>query len=256
METMNTAVVFQDTNQFFPGLLSAEDLARLRSSLLKLKQHFSQPFFITGSLAAAFHQRRNGMKLTAQKLNDIDIVVSNLSSLPFSLGKDFLIRHFHPDRGNGKILIMLVDPVQKIRIDIFTPALFSFTQRTEDFVLFDNLFSIISAEDLLVKLLSIICCVLDFKTVNTKYVRQFEKLLAISNRDIAGNLWNECRKDSQPAEFTATVNKCMELISHRPELLQSGEYSKNPDEDCPWCRVSRVFPLSRPSDILRILGYV
>ncbi len=86
----------------------------------------------------------------------IDVVVEGLPSLRTSLSQDFLIMHFHPHRGRGKILIQLVDEDHGTRIDVFTPGSSSLTTRLTDSAIGDLQCRIVSAEDLLAKLLSVI----------------------------------------------------------------------------------------------------
>src|SRR4051812_22473418 len=114
-----------------PGLMSVsflkelfivgEDATRIQGSLSKLMQHLAAPVVLTGGIAIGWHLLRNGARQQKKRFNDIDLVVEGLSGLRGSLSGDFLIRHFHPHREQGKILLMLVDEEHRTRIDIFTP---------------------------------------------------------------------------------------------------------------------------------------
>src|SRR5436309_13535638 len=90
-------------------LLAREDVSKCHGSLAKLARHLEEPVIITGSLATSWHLLENGRQIKKQRLNDIDVVVEDLASLRSSLRRDFLIRHFHPTRGGGQFLIMLID---------------------------------------------------------------------------------------------------------------------------------------------------
>src|SRR4051794_15550521 len=82
-------------------LLAGEDIGKCHGSLAKLARHLEEPVMITGSLATSWHLLKNGRRIKKQRLNDIDVVVEDLTSLRSSLSRDFLIRHFHPTRGGG-----------------------------------------------------------------------------------------------------------------------------------------------------------
>ena len=102
--------------------LASEDAARWRGSVSKLARHLAEPVIVTGSIAVHWHLLNNDVRRKMTHLNDIDVVVEGLPSLRPSLSQEFLIRHFHPQRGRGRILIMLVDEEYRTRIDVFTPG--------------------------------------------------------------------------------------------------------------------------------------
>lgn len=82
---------------------SSEDVTKCYNSLSKLTKHLKEPVTVTGSLATGWHLLKNGKQVEKRCLNDIDIVVENLSGIHTSLSQDFLIVHFHPYREKGKM---------------------------------------------------------------------------------------------------------------------------------------------------------
>src|SRR2546423_498494 len=150
-------------------LLAGEDISKCHGSPAQLARHLEEPVMITGSVAAGWHLLKNGRRIEKQRLNDIDVVVEGLASLRSSLSRDFLIRHFHPDRGGGRILIMLIDEEHGTRIDVFTPTTRTLTRRLTDFAIGDIACRVVAAEDLSAKLLSVIYPITKGEPVEPKY---------------------------------------------------------------------------------------
>src|SRR4051794_35756918 len=98
-------------------LLTREDVSKCVGSLSKLARHLSEPVVLTGSIAAGWHLLNNGRRPRKRRLNDIDTVVLNgSSSIGPALSRDFLVNHFHPHRGRGRVLLQLVDEEYRTRI--------------------------------------------------------------------------------------------------------------------------------------------
>ncbi|MDT4966123.1 MAG: hypothetical protein QOJ64_860 [Acidobacteriota bacterium] len=108
---------------------TGEDYSKCLGSLAKVARHLSETVTVTGGIAADWHLLKSAKLAQGNPLNDIDLVIEDLSSLPPSLSNDFLISHFHPARERGKILIQLVDEEYGTRIDIFTPKVESLLER-------------------------------------------------------------------------------------------------------------------------------
>ncbi len=236
--------------------LTKEDGVKCHGSLLKLTPHLEGPVVVTGGIAVGWHLLNSGVQREKKHLNDIDIVVQGTSGLRASLTHDFLVRHFHPFRGKGKILIMLVDKEHRTRIDVFTPVTDSALERLTAAPNGVTPLRFISAEDLLVKLLSILLAVTEGKPVEPKYVAHFNSLSMVADRRAAGEIWREYRKEGRPLDFREAAEAVGRSIALNPALLQAGRYSRDLDQACPWCRESGLFPLAPLPEIYEILGYV
>ncbi len=236
--------------------LTSEDVAKCYGSLAKLTRHLEEPVVITGSIALSWHLLKNGLRRKKRRLNDIDMVVESLPILRPSLSKEFLIRHFHPQRGGGRILIQLVDEEHRTRIDVFTPSTRRLTERLTNFAIGDLSCRVVSAEDLSAKLLSVIYTVTNGEPVEPKYVEHFRALSALADSGMAGEVWREYRKESQPLEFEEAAEAVKLCAAANPELLQAGQYSQDVNQACSWCRESELFPLAPRSKIYEILNYV
>jgi hypothetical protein len=233
-----------------------EDITRCLGSLSKLARHFEEPIVVTGSIATGWHLLKNGGRSQMRRLNDIDVIVDGLSGLRQSLSGDFLIKHFHPHRGQGRILIQLVDEEYRMRVDVFTPTTRTLTNRLIDFAIGEVSCRLVSAEDLAAKLLSVIYPATSGEPVEPKYVEHFHLLSSVADLDVTREVWREYRKEGQSLEFEAAVKAVERSITDNPGLLQAGHYSQNINQTCRWCCESELFPLAQLSKIYEILGYV
>jgi hypothetical protein len=236
--------------------LASEDAERWRGSLSKLSSHLAEPVVVTGSIATYWHLAKNGVTGKMTRLNDIDVVVDGLPGILASLNQDFLIRHFHPNRGRGRILIMLVDEEHRTRIDVFTPGSTSLASRLTEFSTDGLSCRVVSAEDLSAKLLSVIYQVTNSEPVESKYVESFRALLTVVDLTVVKNVWMDYRKEGQPWNFEEAAEAVERSLTAHPELLQVGHYSQDVHQACRWCCESELFPLAALSRIYEILGHV
>jgi len=219
-------------------------------------RHFEEPVVITGGIATAWHLLQNNQLKEKIHLNDIDIVVEDLSCLRDSLRRDFLIRHFHPFREKGKILIMLVDEEHRTRIDVFTPTTSSLTERLTNVTARDGPLRLVSTEDLLAKVLSIVTSVTQGKSVEPKHFEHFHSLYAIADLGMVQTIWREYRKENQSKDFVEAAEEVRRSVTSNPELLRASCYSQDLHQACSWCHESEMFPLAPRPKIYDLLGYV
>lgn len=237
--------------------LDAEDISRCVGSLSKLMRHTDEPVVITGSIAAGWHLLKSGRRPKKRRLNDIDTVaVKGLSPIRPSLSRDFLINHFHPQRERGKVLLQLVDEEHGTRTEVFTAVSDSVAERLTDCVIGGLSCRIISAEDALAKLLSIIHAVIEDKPVDPKYVEQFELLREAADMTAAGKVWRDYRKENHHSDFEAAVEIVNLRIKANPKLLQATTYCQDINFACEWCHESDSFPIASRHRIYDVLGYV
>jgi hypothetical protein len=234
-----------------------EDISKCFGSLSKLTRHLDEPVAITGSLAIGWHLLKSGRQLKKRRLNDIDtVVVTGLSLIHPSLSQDFLINHFHPYRERGKVLLQLVDEEHNTRTEIFTPGSDSLAGRLIDCVIGDLSCRIVSTEDLLAQLLSIIHSVVEDKPVDPKHVEQFALLSTVADRAVTRKLWGDYRKENQHLDFDEAAESIKLKIEASPNLLRATGYCQDVDSVCVWCNESELFPIASRSKVYEILGYV
>jgi len=237
--------------------LTREDAFKCYGSLSKLARYFDEPAVITGSVAAGWHLLKSGRRLKKRHLNDIDLVsLESMSRIHPSLSQEFLINHFHPSRGKGKVMLQLVDEEHGTRIEIFTPGSDSLAERLTDCAVGDLSCRIVSAEDTSAKLLSIIYSVLEGKAIDPKYIEQFDLLSTVADRAVIRKAWGEYRKENQHVDFDEAAESVKSRIAANPHLLQASSYCQDVDFICAWCRESELFPIASRSRVYEILGYV
>jgi hypothetical protein len=75
---------------------------------------------ITGGVAIQFGLAAQGYSGWRTSIADLDLVASGLDSVASSVSEQFLVSHYHvPQAGFPKFMIQVVDPISRIRVDIF-----------------------------------------------------------------------------------------------------------------------------------------
>lgn len=237
-------------------MFCTDDAFRCQSTLTKLAQHLNEPLVLTGGIAIGWHATRNGEQATRRPLHDIDLVVSDISALSPSLSQDFLISHFHPTRGAGRILLQLADETHQLRIDLFTPNSPSLTSRVRSTELFGIACGMVSAEDLTAKLLAILYGVTAGEQVDPKYYNSFKIVAGLANMGIVREIWSEYRKPDYPRSFDVAAEAVHQSIANDPSVLRKDVYGQDVGASCPWCVPSSSYPVSPRAKIFEVLGYV
>jgi hypothetical protein len=237
------------------AFLNTEDVTRCLGVLSKLERHLEGSVILTGGIATAWQLLSCGRSYQQRSLNDIDVVVEDLQYLPPSLSADFLINHFHPTRGRGRILIQLVDEEFCIRIDVFTPTTPTLMRRLKTAVGRTSC-RLVSTEDISAKLLSVIYAVTKGELVDPKYVEHFHLLFSVVDLVKTREVWREYRKEDQAVEFDEAVEAVERSIAVYPNLLQASSYSQDLNRTCQWCCDSEKFPIAPAVKVCEILGHV
>ena len=97
------------------------EVARLAGCLSRLLPHLdADGVAITGSVAMEIGLARAGHPGARRTITDLDLVASDLDVVSPGVASAFLISHYHvPEPDAPKFMVQLVDPVARIRIDIF-----------------------------------------------------------------------------------------------------------------------------------------
>jgi hypothetical protein len=131
----------------FAEVLADVDRKRMEQSLNKLTRHDISRWALTGGFAIEQHINWRGGAPSLRSLHDVDFIVSSFQHIPDSLGREFLLRHVHPDDPPGKSLLQFVDPDTSLRLDVFR-AYGSVMDRTFEADLGFGLYRTISLQDL------------------------------------------------------------------------------------------------------------
>ena len=225
------------------------DGTRQKRTFRKLVRHDIRRWALTGGLAIEYHDPRS-----PRALNDIDFVAPAFDSIPTSLAADFLFRHVHPHDPPGKHLLQFIDPETALRIDVFRACGATLQRATHGDLGFGPM-AVVSLADLAARAARLSLDLAHGGPVPAKHARDYLHLVtAVPPAELAA-AWADHRKPSHPTEFCEVRSVLEDLIPSHPDLLNTPEYSQNPDEICPRCQAVAAFPLADPRAVLALLGY-
>lgn len=190
------------------------------------------------------------------RLNDIDIVVNEITDLGDDIAADFLIHHFHPTREAGNVVMQIVDARTSTRVDLFSARSAGLGDRAVKVDIDGIALKMTAAEDLTARLAAILAAVTDGKVVDGKYLESFRMLANIADREAVKKLWTEYRRQGDPADFDEMIANINNAIDHDPALLAPIQYAQDLSTRCPWCVEDGRFPRADPARIAAILGHV
>jgi hypothetical protein len=106
------------------------ELARLSICLRKLIAHVHQDdVAITGGVAIQLGLAKAGRVGGRTTIADLDLVASSLDAVAPGLAQEFLVSHYHVVQpGVPKFMLQLIDPVSRIRVDVFPDLVGSLTR--------------------------------------------------------------------------------------------------------------------------------
>lgn len=240
-------------SEIFPTQVES---SRCQHALAKFVSQTSEPLLVTGGLAIQWHLLRHGVHIKKRPFNDIDLVINDASRLPASLTQQFLVAHYHPSRGRGKILMQLADEESRSRIDLLTPYSLSITERAHPVAIAGMNCGVVAAEDIVARLLCILFQVVDGKPVDPRYYEAFTRVADIADMKCVATIWREYRDNWHPEDVSEALTRVRQTVAVNTHLLQPDVYSQAIDRVCPWCRDSEMFPLAPSSRIHEIWGYV
>jgi hypothetical protein len=240
-------------SELFP---TPEESFRCQHALTKLALQMREPPLVTGGLAVKWYLSKHGVHTARRPFNDIDVVIHDRSQLRGSLTQEFLIAHYHPTRGRGKILLQLAEEESRSRIDLVTPYSCSITERAQRVTIGGVSCWIVAAEDLAARLLCILYQVVIDKPVAPKYYESFMRLANIADMNSVAAIWHEYRDDWHTDDLSEAITSVHQTIAKHTHLLQPDVYSQAIDRTCPCCRHSEGFPLAPAARIHEIWGYV
>ena len=214
--------------------------------LAKLDACGFRNFAVTGGIAISLH----APDLKPRALWDLDLVVESVDALPVGLGDAFLVRHFHPHVRRGRTLIQLVDEAERLRIDVFTAYGASMSRATRVSGL-----AVLSVEDLVARLASILMDLDRGRTVDRKYLARFEQIAPQVDENIMPIAWTEQRKQDDPATFAEAAARLRTAAKAHAALLHDPVYATAAGSACLDCAPSQTFKCAPPERFLPILGY-
>jgi len=107
--------------------LSATEMDRLSGCLRRLIPHIDlDSVALTGGVAMQMSMALLGRRGPRSDIADLDFVAASIEVIAPSVVEQFLVSHYHAVQpGVPKFMIQLVDPVSRIRIDVFPDLVWS-----------------------------------------------------------------------------------------------------------------------------------
>jgi hypothetical protein len=202
-------------------------------------------YAITGSSALPVNAREPG---------DVDLVVTSFAELPVALSEAFLCVHVHPGAASGKLLLQLVNPDDRVRVDIFSAA-GNTLARTIPGTLEGHSVRFVSREDLAARLARSLMALERNEPVAQKFATGFQTLVDSIERSRIEAVWSDYRADDDPETFDEACNRIAVAIAIHEDLLVEPQYSTDAGIVCLRCDASAGFPVASPREILGLLGY-
>src|SRR5271165_2365047 len=102
-------------------MFAAAETDRLEGCLGRLAPYFDgADVALTGGVAVEYHLAMGGRPGIRETLADLDFVARRIDGLAPGMAREFLVSHYHvAGPGVPKALVQLVDPIARLRIDIF-----------------------------------------------------------------------------------------------------------------------------------------
>lgn len=208
------------------------EIRRLTKCLARLMPHFSRErVALTGSVAMELGLAARGLKGLRERIADLDLVVTDPSAIVVSVAESFLVFHYHlPQSGVPRFMLQLVDPVTRLRVDVF-PDLAGSLSRAQDVDIGGQSMKILCLEDIFDHKVQTIRKASATKPVDPKHVRDAQILGGVLGRAVPRFLSGSVAKDI---------------------------YGNQGDFYCPRCDLSKSasFPLAPRRTIFDLLGWV
>lgn len=215
------------------------------STLARLEAAGLTRYAITGSSALAERVREP---------SDLDLVVRSFVDLPLPLGETFRCIHVHPNAAAGKLLLQLVHPDDRVRVDIFRAAGDTLA-RTIPGTIDGHSVQFVSQEDLAARLARSLMALERGEPVPQKFASDFRTHVDAVERSRIEVAWSDHRGDDDPETFDETCNRIAMALALNGDLLVESQYSTDTGAVCPRCDVNAGFPIAPPFEILGLLGY-
>lgn len=186
--------------------------------------------------------------------NDIDVVVPGFDTLPPALASAFMISHAHPHRPPGKLAIQLVEPEQRVRIDVFS-ACGDTLERTRPALIGDLPIKMVAVEDLACRIASEMMCFCRGDSVAPKCVDDHARAREVVDMNFVEKAWQDQRREIDPLTYAEADVQIIEALNRNRGNLVKPVYSTNTDAVCGHCYNTAYFTVESPKIILPILGY-
>lgn len=230
--------------------LAADDARCVRTVLQKLAS-CGLAYAVTGGMALELGLRSLGR---LRPFNDIDVVVASFDTLPPALGAAFMVSHAHANRPVGKLALQLVDPEQRVRIDVFTACGDTFARARPAWI-GDLQTKVVTLEDVASRIASELMGFCQGDAVPPKYADDHLRARRVVDSDAVERAWREQRRRTDPSTYADAAKRIDQALRQNTGRFEATVYSTDTDSVCPHCLSTEHFKLAARRSVLAILGY-
>ncbi|MCW6512073.1 hypothetical protein [Lichenifustis flavocetrariae] len=216
--------------------LSSSDAARVQATLDMMQGNGLRDFAITGGVAVAAHLA--SISHMPRPLNDLDLIVAGAGALPSCLAAGLLVSHVHLDAKPGRMLLQLVEPETRLRVDIFG-AIGGQLRRSRPLESLRDGLYVVSPADLVARLKGLLLDLGLDEVVPAKHARDHAALLAHGAVDGIEVAWAEHRRARHPAAFGEACRQAQALTREKAHFLAASGFK--PCVPCERCREAQGF---------------
>ncbi len=234
---------------------SEEETQRVITHIERLMPHLNlSKIIVVGGLAIRYHVYKAGLDNHFGDVNDLDLVAYNYQAVNPSVVKDFMIYHIHPPRKeDGLFYIVLVDPVSKVKVDIFSPNAWEETIKVK---FGDYDLKVAAVEDQLVKTTLDINRISEEAHVDPKQFAEMKVLAQIADMEKANIIWQSRHFSKYPNFLKDAIERAEKIANEHPQWVQKHPFKRGAPYKCSYCVNTLEFPLTPMEKIFKQLGYV
>lgn len=238
----------------FERFLAEADVRRVHACLAILLQHGVAEWALTGGIAIELRLIQRGNQVEQRSLNDLDFATTSFSTVPNTLGTEFLIRHVHPLDPVDKLIAQFVSSELVLRIDVFRTHVDVMNRANPVQTEFGEI-KVVSLEDLAARAARLTLPLANRQPVLSKHASDFLRLVNVVNLEDAERAWPQHRRIDDPETFSKAATLLREVIPYNANLLTTETYSQDTSENCSRCSTVEGLELASGEAILSILGY-
>lgn len=211
-------------------------------------------YSVVGGLAIRYRLSQHGIKYPDRDFNDLDLKAKSPAAVLPSVTSDFMVYHYHPLKDRS-FYIVLVDPENKIKVDIFDSATIA-EERTSQVPFHQWKVDVVEAEDQLVKTAFDLSGISGHPGIDPKHFTDAKLLIQIVKMELANQIWKSRNYIQFPATIDKAIRRAETIASKHPAWVVRKPYRRPSPYICPDCVQTKDFPITDMQKIYKILGYV
>lgn len=216
---------------------------------------------ICGSLAIrhGFMKRQVALDVAGvYEFNDLDALLKDITDIKTTIQKDFLIYHYHDyshkPGHNDDFFLALVDPVTKIKLDLFSYK--PYTPFDVDTVLYKGTsLKLRNIDDQLATQVLETAPVLEGSKVPPKWLTSLAQMWRVADPVKVNNYFSKKGANKYTQSCEEVYNMILDHLKNHPEQIVAKSTHRSL-YTCPYCENTDGFTLAPMEEIYKLLGYV